>query len=334
MASSTFCTFTDPDAYHAAIRTQPVTGVALARGHFHAELTRIDFDRLLTQRFFANLAHVLNFSTNPRRTAILFAAGQNQPEMHVSGIRLSSGEVVAWGSGLAGHYRSTAASTWGAMTVANADLAATGEVVTGRELVSLQSPHRIRTPAPELSRLLNLHQTACHLAKTAPDILAEGEVGRAIEQALMEAMIACLVGGNWVNLRSVHRHHSRVMRRLEQVLEANPEGPLYISELCQQTGVSYPTLRACCQEHFGVSPKRYLLLRRMHLARRALRQAGAGKTSVTDVATLYGFWELGRFSVVYRSLFGESPSVTLRRAPDDPRPAVIVASPWQFTKTA
>jgi AraC-like DNA-binding protein len=75
------------------------------------------------------------------------------------------------------------------------------------------------------------------------------------------------------------------------------------------------TLRQCCQEYLGMGPKRYLLLRRLHLARRTLRQAQPDKTTVTDTATRFGFWQLGRFAVEYQSLFGESPSVTLRQLP-------------------
>ena len=83
-----------------------------------------------------------------------------------------------------------------------------------------------------------------------------------------------------------------------------------------------------------MSPKRYLWLRRMHLAQWALRRADPVRTTVTEIATNYGFWELGRFSVVYRLQFGESPSTTLGRPPDDPKPGEIAGSPWEFTKSA
>ena len=36
-------------------------------------------------------------------------------------------------------------------------------------------------------------------------------------------------------------------------------------------------------------------------------------TKVTEIATCFGFAELGRFSVEYRKAFGESPSQTLNR---------------------
>jgi AraC-like DNA-binding protein len=194
--------------------------------------------------------------------------------------------------------------------------------------------HRITPSASLLSRLLSLHEAAGHLAKTAPDILAQPEVARALEQALVHAMVSCLRGGEAAETSSTQHRHAAIMRRLEEVLEANPDRSLYLAELCAATGASDRTLRACCQEHLGMSPMRYLWLRRMHLARRALRRADPAATTVTKVATSYGFWELGRFSVAYRSLFGESPSATLRRPPDDLRLQKNTGSPWQLPESA
>jgi Helix-turn-helix domain len=63
-----------------------------------------------------------------------------------------------------------------------------------------------------------------------------------------------------------------------------------------------------------MGPIRYLTLYRMHQVRNALLFADASNTNVTRVAMEYGFCELGRFSVAYRSFFYEWPCETLSRA--------------------
>jgi len=108
-----------------------------------------------------------------------------------------------------------------------------------------------------------------------------------------------------------------IIARFEEFLETHPGKPLYLTEICAAIGVAERTLRVACEEHLGMGPIRFLSLRRMHLVHRALQQADPSTTTVTRLATDHGFCELGRFSVAYRALFGESPSKSLRRPPDD-----------------
>jgi AraC-like DNA-binding protein len=126
-------------------------------------------------------------------------------------------------------------------------------------------------------------------------------------------MVDCLGTGEVGEDRAALRRHALVMHRFHRAVEENPEQALFIPELCTAIGVSERTLRICCQEQLGVSPKQYLLLRRMHLVRRGLRESAPTATTVTEIATRYGFWQFGRFAGEYKSLFGELPSTTLGR---------------------
>lgn len=105
------------------------------------------------------------------------------------------------------------------------------------------------------------------------------------------------------------------MRRFHRALADDPDRAIYLLELCAAIGVPERTLRACCEEQLGMGPKRYLLLRRLHLAHQVLRDTEPGGGTVTEIATRFGFWQFGRFSGAYRALFGEPPSATLRRPP-------------------
>jgi transcriptional regulator GlxA family with amidase domain len=120
-----------------------------------------------------------------------------------------------------------------------------------------------------------------------------------------------------------NRRHGVIVDRFEAFLKANPDRPLYLTEICAGIAVAERTLRAACEEQLGISPIRYLTLRRMRLVRHALLAADASNSTVTRIVTDHGFWELGRFSVAYRALFGESPSETLRRPAAPPKPSSL-----------
>jgi transcriptional regulator GlxA family with amidase domain len=121
-----------------------------------------------------------------------------------------------------------------------------------------------------------------------------------------------------IDMRATRGRQADVIAQLEQLMAANRDRPVHMPEICAATGVSERTLRLFCKKHLGMAPVRYLWLRRMQLARAALMRADPATATVTDIATGHGFWELGRFSVAYRTLFGESPSESLRRPLSDP----------------
>ena len=132
---------------------------------------------------------------------------------------------------------------------------------------------------------------------------------------MLHAMIHCLTSDEAEENSRTRHHHTAIMHRFEKALHTHADEKVSIPALCAEAGVSERTLRMCCAEFLGVSPTRYLLLRRLNRARAALVRADASKTSVADVARDNQFVELGRFAVTYRTAFGESPSVTLHRNP-------------------
>ena len=201
------------------------------------------------------------------------------------------------------------------MSLTPEDFEAYEEALTGRPQPT-PSAMRVVRPQPHLiAHLLKLHNAVTDLVATAPDVLLHPEVGKAIEQELARALIACLADPDTEEVHRPNRRRLSVMARFEQMLRAQSDKPMYVTDVCAGIGVSERTLRLDRQDQLGMSPHRYLWLRRMNLAQRALARAEPAAKTVTEIANDYGFAELGRFAGTYRELFGEPPSLTLRRSP-------------------
>lgn len=87
-----------------------------------------------------------------------------------------------------------------------------------------------------------------------------------------------------------------------------------LTDLTRHSGVGLRTLQIQFKRHLGCTPLEYLRDVRLSAVRDELGNAQSDETTVTDVASRWGFYNLGRFSGIYRAKYGELPSETLRKA--------------------
>ncbi len=315
MLSSSVRHFTDPDQYALAIRAVEAEITVAERGDFTAVLTRIDLHRLWMQHLDERRPRLAHAALTKGR-AIFSILGQTDPDLIVSGKAVPPHSIVCHGIGEDYYQRLSGPTCQYAMSLPVADMAAAAASIAGYDLALSGRETRVIVPHPQaLAKLRRLHVAAARLAEGTPELIANPEAARGLEQTLISALFGCLETGDATEESTARRRHDAIMRRFYRALEEDPDRALYLPELCAAIGVPERTLHACCQEHLGMGPKRYLLLRRLHLARRALSRVEPGTTSVTEIATQFGFWHLGRFAGAYRELFGEPPSVTLHHPP-------------------
>jgi AraC-like DNA-binding protein len=267
------------------------------------------------QRFNDNLPRFAHSADDPGYATISLRT-QPGPSLRRNGVEMLPSNIIRRGHAETYLQQSDGLACFGSMSLPVTDLLSIGATVLGCDLTPPKDALTV-TPSPvAMDRLQRLHAVAGELAETAPVVLDQPEAARGLEQALIEAMVACLGDGDVREDRAALRQHATIMRKFYSAIEARPDEALYIPELCTSLGVSERTLRVCCHEQLGIGPKRYLLLRRMHLARRALRLSLRSETTVTEVATRYGFWQFGRFAGEYKQMFGEAPSAMLARPPE------------------
>lgn len=304
--------YQDAERYQSAFIGSKVEVLPTARGSFVAHAFRVELDRLWVAGAEESGPRIRHVAQSPDRAFITFLTGDG-PEVRAAGMVMPWAGLLRHPAGHRYHEYTTGPTRWGVISLPLEEMASTGAAVAQIDLAPPLGPVKVLASITDIDRLRRLHAEIGRLARNAPDLIACHEVRRGLGQALFERVLACCTGGEQPAERWADQCHGVVMRRFRRLLEESADRALYIPEVCAAIGVPERTLRLCCQEHLGTSPKRFLMLRRLHLAQRALLAATAAETGVTEVATRFGFWHFGRFAGTYRTIFGESPAATLRR---------------------
>lgn len=157
--------------------------------------------------------------------------------------------------------------------------------------------------------LFEIFATATH----HPERILGDAVRTELHDQLLERLVGLITASSPAPAESFTSHVRReIVNRARIRAAESSDQPLTVAALCHALKVSRRSLQYCFQEVLGVSPLQYLHCLRLNGLRREL-QAATGPESVHEAAASWGFWHLSACAADYRKMFGELPSVTLRR---------------------
>jgi len=299
-------TFADPDALTAALRDVAVDYLRLAPGGYTATLTAVDLGPVRLQ-LASDEAHISRGHVSPDTSLLLFGLQLPDHPTLVNGLTIGARDVVHLGPGSPLFARVQGPVRWSGISFHTDTLL---DAVDDDRLPDREA-FLVRRDAGGHAGLVAFAREAGRLATVDSARFGFDPVRRAlVEDALRLATLAAR--DPWQSdgaFRAVHRR-VRLVSEAEDFLAAHIGEPLYSEDLQAALGVPMRTLHNAFVAVHGLSVHRYLRLRRLHLARAALRASSGSPAQVKIAALTHGFWHLGRFAQDYRALFGELPSET------------------------
>jgi len=169
----------------------------------------------------------------------------------------------------------------------------------------------IRQPARDALRFRKLALATINAAARKPGASVDPNMEKAVVAVLADILAA--VRNNPRGRGIAGRACSKVVSAANERFAMAGSHAISMADLCQAAGVSKSALHMAFVTVYGMSPMDYFLKRRLVAARTRLLELPCERGSVKRAALDAGFRDMGRFSVRYRELFGESPSETLRR---------------------
>jgi AraC-like DNA-binding protein len=310
-------TISELDELQEIVKGSDLEHTQLRPGQFHAQTTRIDLGASFLDVGEYNLAIRARGSIGSEFVTFFFMPRQ---EGNSNGFPVNNEQFVAFGSGATADAYGASNPEWMTLTVRRDEW-----LGFCRDLdhwaARLDEPRAFSVaPPPQLmTGLLQTLQSVADLAGTKPTLFSQASVRQFVHQELMSRIRHCLSTTDSTLKKQVkiplHRRY-QIVKRAESYVLAHLDRRIYVADLCEYLGISERSLQYAFRGVWGVSPFEYLTVQRLNKARRELRRATPGQTTVTNVAIECGFWHLGRFSGAYKALFGDSPSDTLKQRGD------------------
>ena len=306
MPTRTFSTF---EAFFAANLHSDLRGMVLGRRRENWVMTQLVVNTLSVQWGRAGSSVVVEGAAKPGGISI-FIPTESPMGVSGNGHRLDESSLMINQTGDEFCIANDSSRPWFSVYVPYETLAG-GEATTPVPFMH----GFVQVPLPSIRRFRSVIGQFNEAVQRAATDFESSAAQRAAEQKLVPEIRDLLAVPHQVE-PTLGRHtvpRGQIIRRSMDFVDQHEGEYLSVEELAAAAGVSERTLRDAFQQYVGVAPVRYLNRRTLHQVRRALKAADPSRATVTEIATQFGVWQLGRFARDYRYLFGELPSETLHQ---------------------
>jgi AraC-like DNA-binding protein len=306
----------DADALLGVVRDTRFEQRLLAAGHFRACLQRLVFPEFSLDSGAYTLPIFASGSFAQGMIALALAISCERP-MWANGRLVEVGQVMVFAEDSELNVRpSPGGWQWAVLLIPREVLQREAVLRVGRELRLPRTGWQTRpAPPPAAEGVRHAVFKALEAAAAWEGVITPAQMA-AQASLLLGAFVEAVSAGDAGPARRLDgwgsaRHRDALVRRAEDYLKAHLERPFDSRALALALGVGERQIERLFRDAYGHGPCHWHQLARLNRARTALLHADERGT-VTDIALRFGFSHLGRFSILYRHVFGECPKDTLR----------------------
>ena len=173
------------------------------------------------------------------------------------------------------------------------------------------SPAMINVDPLKMQILRCLVRDICEQQHLGYSLTPDKKAGEFLQRGLLHTLANIVWPGN----SSLQGHSGekkfRMLLQAMRNIDSHLDLHLGMDEIAEDLHISRRGLQNLFVEQLCLSPLKFMNLRRLSLARQAIRTRHHEKTSIAEIAMRHGFWHFGRFAATYRKTFGELPSETI-----------------------
>jgi AraC family ethanolamine operon transcriptional activator len=303
--------FASFEAFFAANAHSDLRGMVLGRKQEDWVMTQLTINNLSVQWGRAGASVIVEGAAKPGGVSLFIPTG-SPFGISGNGCRLDESALMVIQTGDDFCIANDASRRWFSLYIPNETLAGPRR---DPKTSALSMHGYVKAPLQRIDGFRSIIDQFDQAVQRAASDFDSAAAQNAAEQKLIQAMRDVLTVQ--IDVEPPPGRHiiprKEIIRRSIDFLDRHECEYLSMEQLAVAANVSERTLRDAYQHYFGVSPVRYLNRRTLHNVRAALKSADPNVTTVTQIVTEFGVWQLGRFARDYRSLFCELPSETLHR---------------------